>query len=199
MPRPIFLLILNALYKGFQMRYHLLKKFFGKMVKIKETFSFLLERILIFCHHCRIRVEGNGYGLFAQNQAGMHLDTKFPLGFFYPFCIQMELDICLNPIRPAPVPQRHYHHKIVCQIYMNGLNGLSFHDFSSWILLCPLKKSNLQYLYKIFWKIKFWTYLVSLNFESKMEEFVKKLTYWVRMLTFFTCGLEFVHDRYQQA
>ena len=78
------------------MRYHLLKKFFGKMVKIKETFSFLLERILIFCHHCRIRVEGNGYGLFAQNQAGMHLDTKFPLGFFYPFCIQMELDICLN-------------------------------------------------------------------------------------------------------
>ena len=107
--------------------------------------------------------------------------------------------ICLNPIRPAPVPQRHYHHKIVCQIYMNGVNGLSFHDFSSWILLCPLKKSNLQYLYKIFWKIKFWTYLVSLNFESKMEEFVKKLTYWVRMLTFFTCGLEFVHDRYQQA
>ena len=105
----------------------------------------------------------------------------------------------VNPIRPAPVPQRHYHHKIVCQIYMNGLNGLSFHDFSSWILLCPLKKSNLQYLYKIFWKIKFWTYLVSLNFESKMEEFVKKLTYWVRMLTFFTCGLEFVHDRYQQA
>ena len=105
----------------------------------------------------------------------------------------------INPIRPAPVPQRHYHHKIVCQIYMNGLNGLSFHDFSNWILLCPLKKSNLQYLYKIFWKIKFWTYLVSLNFESKMEEFVKKLTYWVRMLTFFTCGLEFVHDRYQQA
>ena len=36
-----------------------------------------------------------------------------------------------NPIRPAPVPQRHYPHEIVCQIYMNGLNGLSFHDFSS--------------------------------------------------------------------
>ena len=40
MPRPIFLLILNALYKGFQMRYHLFHKFFGKIVKIKET-SFL--------------------------------------------------------------------------------------------------------------------------------------------------------------
>ena len=35
--RPIFLQILNALYQGFQMRYHLFQKFFGKMVKIKET------------------------------------------------------------------------------------------------------------------------------------------------------------------
>ena len=40
---PIFLLILNTLYKGFQMRYHLFQKFFGKMVKIKET-SFLFTR-----------------------------------------------------------------------------------------------------------------------------------------------------------
>ena len=30
----------KALYKGIQMRYHLFQKFFGKMVKIKET-SFL--------------------------------------------------------------------------------------------------------------------------------------------------------------
>ena len=52
MPRPIFLLILNALYKGFQMKYHLFQKFFGKRVTIKETFSSLLKRILIFCHHC---------------------------------------------------------------------------------------------------------------------------------------------------
>merc|ERR1712004_882534 len=43
MTHPIFLLILNALYKGFQMRYHLFQKFFGKMVKIKET-SFLSTR-----------------------------------------------------------------------------------------------------------------------------------------------------------
>ena len=43
MPRPIFLLILNALYKSFQMRYHLFQKFFGKMVKIKEA-SFLFTR-----------------------------------------------------------------------------------------------------------------------------------------------------------
>ena len=42
MPRPIFLLILNALYKGFQMRYHLFKKLFEKVVKIKET-SFRLS------------------------------------------------------------------------------------------------------------------------------------------------------------
>ena len=35
--KPNLLLILNALYKGFQMRYHLFQKFFGKMVKIKET------------------------------------------------------------------------------------------------------------------------------------------------------------------
>ena len=40
MPCPIFLLILNALYKNFQMKYHLFQKFFGKMVKIKEM-SFL--------------------------------------------------------------------------------------------------------------------------------------------------------------
>ena len=43
MPRPIFLQILNALYQGFQMRYHLFQKFCGKMVKIKET-SFLSTR-----------------------------------------------------------------------------------------------------------------------------------------------------------
>ena len=49
MPCPIFVLILNALYQGFQMRYHLFQKFFGKMVEIKET-SFLSTRgmILIF-------------------------------------------------------------------------------------------------------------------------------------------------------
>ena len=34
---PNFLQILNALYKGFQVRYHSFQKFFGKMVKIKET------------------------------------------------------------------------------------------------------------------------------------------------------------------
>ena len=32
-PRPIFLLILNTLYRGFQMKYHLFQKFFRKMVK----------------------------------------------------------------------------------------------------------------------------------------------------------------------
>ena len=46
MPHPIFLLILNALYKGFQMRNHLFQKFFGKLVKIKET-SFLSTRGII--------------------------------------------------------------------------------------------------------------------------------------------------------
>merc|ERR1711928_93648 len=53
MPRPIFLLILNTLYKGFQMRYHLFQKLFGKMVNIKET-SFLLSKCLVsITHHCK--------------------------------------------------------------------------------------------------------------------------------------------------
>ena len=53
MPCPISLLILNALYKGFQMRYHLFQKFFGKMVKIKET-SFLSTRgMYLSCHGCK--------------------------------------------------------------------------------------------------------------------------------------------------
>ena len=42
MPRPIFLLILNALYKGFQMRYHLFLNFFETAVKIAETFLWKL-------------------------------------------------------------------------------------------------------------------------------------------------------------
>ena len=51
-PRPIVLLILNTLYKGFQIRYHLFKTFFGKMVEIKET-SFLISKCLVsIAHHC---------------------------------------------------------------------------------------------------------------------------------------------------
>ena len=46
---PNFLQILNALYKGFQMRYHLFQKFFGKMVKIKET-SFLFTVVDSLTH-----------------------------------------------------------------------------------------------------------------------------------------------------
>ena len=47
-----FLKILNALYQGFQMKYHLLQKFFGKMVKIKET-SFIFTRgITLTQHNC---------------------------------------------------------------------------------------------------------------------------------------------------
>ena len=52
MPRPIFLLILNALYKGFQMRYHLSQKFFEKMVKIKETSFFFTRKMDFFERHC---------------------------------------------------------------------------------------------------------------------------------------------------
>ena len=57
MPRPIFWLILNALYKGFQMRYHLFQKFFGNMVKIKETSLlsqpcwFSIDNHCNFVHH----------------------------------------------------------------------------------------------------------------------------------------------------
>ena len=39
------------------MRYHLFQKFFGKMVKIKET-SFLLNKCLVsIAHHCSIYVK----------------------------------------------------------------------------------------------------------------------------------------------
>ena len=40
---PNFFADSKPLYKGFQMRYHLFQKFFGMMVKIKET-SFLSTR-----------------------------------------------------------------------------------------------------------------------------------------------------------
>ena len=58
-----------------------------------------------------------------------------------------------NPIRPVPVPQRHYPPKIDCQILMNELNGLSFYDFLSWTLFYPPKESNFQYLNKSFEKL----------------------------------------------
>ena len=43
---PIFLLILNALCKGFQMRYHLFQNICEKVVELKET-SFLLSKCLV--------------------------------------------------------------------------------------------------------------------------------------------------------
>ena len=49
---PIFLLILNALYKGFQMRYHLFQKFFGKMVKIKETSILSTKGMILVFKNC---------------------------------------------------------------------------------------------------------------------------------------------------
>ena len=35
-----------------------------------------------------------------------------------------SIKIVFNPIRPMPVPQRHYPHKIVSQSYMNEVNRL---------------------------------------------------------------------------
>ena len=52
MPRPIFLQILNALYQGFQVRYHLFQKFFGKMVKIKEMSLLSQPCWFSIDHHC---------------------------------------------------------------------------------------------------------------------------------------------------
>ena len=100
-----------------------------------------------------------------------------------------------NPIRPMPVPQRHYPHKIVCQNYMNEVNGLSFHDFSSWTLLYPLKQSNFYYLYKIFEKSH-------LNIFGQPQFWVKNGQIWLDIELgrwFFACGFEFVHDEDQQA
>ena len=87
----------------------------------------------------------------------------------------------LNPIRPMPVPQRHYPHKIVCQNYMNDVNGLSFHDFSSWTLLYPLKHSNIYYLYKIFEKSHFEHIWSASILSQKWPNLVR---YWARTLIF---------------
>ena len=35
------------------MRYHLFQKFFGKMVKIKETSFLLIKCLVSIAHHCR--------------------------------------------------------------------------------------------------------------------------------------------------
>ena len=61
MPRPISLLILNALNKGFQMSDHLFQKYFEKMVKIKETFFLSTSGVLIKCRHCIVEQKCNGH------------------------------------------------------------------------------------------------------------------------------------------
>ena len=45
----------------------------------------------------------------------------------------MRLKTSINPNRPTTVPQRHYHLKIVCQIYINEVNGpmISFGNFGT--------------------------------------------------------------------
>ena len=104
-----------------------------------------------------------------------------------------------NPIRPAPVPQRHYHHKIVCQISMNGVTGLSFHEFSSWILLCILKKSNFQYLYKIFEKLNFEHFWSTSILSQKWRNLSESLDIELKSWLFLYVALNFFHNKYQQA
>ena len=86
MPRPIFLLILNALHKGFQMRYHLFQKFFGKMVEIKEM-SFLSTRGMgLMFGNCMWNVLQNyfllcnyNYLVWLQQQGGALADAGWCL------------------------------------------------------------------------------------------------------------------------
>ena len=66
MPDPIFLMNQNALYKSFQMRYHLFQKFFEKVVKIKET-SFLLSKCLV------------SIGQHCNNSKGIDIEYKLAL------------------------------------------------------------------------------------------------------------------------
>ena len=47
-----FLLILNALYKSPQMRYHLFQKFFEKVVEVKEMTFFLRKCLISIAQHC---------------------------------------------------------------------------------------------------------------------------------------------------
>ena len=46
-----------ALYKGFQMRYHLFQKFFGKMVKIKETSFLFIRGMTLMFRNCMCRIK----------------------------------------------------------------------------------------------------------------------------------------------
>ena len=55
MPLPIYFLILNTHYEGFQMSYHLFQKFFGKEVKIKQM-SFLFSKFLDWIAHHRTNI-----------------------------------------------------------------------------------------------------------------------------------------------
>ena len=53
MQLPTLILILNALYKGFQMNYHLFQKLFGKMIKIKKMSFFFIKCLVSIAHHCK--------------------------------------------------------------------------------------------------------------------------------------------------
>ena len=58
------------------MRYHLFQKFFGKMVKIKET-SFLLSKCLVsIAHHCICSVTGLELPIFLFTKAFFHNEVK---------------------------------------------------------------------------------------------------------------------------
>ena len=60
MPWAISMLILNALYQGFKMRYHLSQKFFGKIVKIKETSFLSIRGMTLMFGNCML-IEGSTY------------------------------------------------------------------------------------------------------------------------------------------
>ena len=79
MPRLIFLLVLNALYKGFQMKYNLFQKFCKKVVKIKET-SFLLSKCCIsIAHHCTFSLSKKFSNHNKLGKWGSNCWTKYEL------------------------------------------------------------------------------------------------------------------------
>ena len=153
MPRPIFLLILNFQYKGFQMRYHLFKKFFEKVVKIKET-SFLLSRCNIsIAHHCKIVTsEGKGHlgNISWPRPTNLFLCALFYLGNFY----LLRLDNFSLQFVQKIITTKYYH--IHCK---------DFHHKNCRFSLCPFSHCSFIVVFTVIKCIQ-WITAVKLDCSS---------------------------------
>ena len=113
MPRPISFLILKALYKGFQMRYHLFLTIFGKVVKIKQTSFLLRKRLVSIAHHCKIMYSCYRQRLIelCQKKSKEHNGWIFTWGYHFLFHGDMNRGIIdqICPDQPLVVWHRSFH------------------------------------------------------------------------------------------